>query len=84
MLWQDLVIGGAGVVFAAALVPQALRGFRERQGLISAWTSVPTFLALFTMTVAYVTLGLFLSAVVLFVTGLLWLLLFIQRLVYRR
>jgi hypothetical protein len=83
MIWQDLVISGAGFVFGAALIPQVWRGFVKKEGAISPWTSVPTFIALYAMTVAYITLDLFLSTFVLFVTATLWLLLFLQWLLYR-
>ncbi len=83
MIWQDLVIAGAGFVFGAALVPQVWRGFAKKEGVISPWTSLPTTIALYAMTAAYWTLGLALSTAVLFLTGTLWLLLFAQRLLYR-
>lgn len=84
MIWQDVVISGAGLIFGVALLPQVWEGFAKKRGVISPWTSAPTFLALYAMTVAYWTLGLFLSTAVLFVTGTLWLLLFVQRLLYKR
>jgi hypothetical protein len=66
-----------------ALVPQVWEGFVKKKGFISPWTSAPTFIALYVMTIAYWTLGLFLSTIVLFVTGTLWLVLWVQRLLYK-
>ncbi len=82
MIWQDLVISAAGIIFGIALIPQVWEGFRDKKGPISPWTSAPTFLALYAMTIAYITLELYLSTAVLFCTGTLWLLLFVQRLLY--
>lgn len=82
-MWQDLVISGASFVFGAALIPQVWRGFKNKEGSISPWTSAPTFIALYVMTVAYISLGLTLSTIVLFTTATLWLTLFVQWVLFR-
>ncbi len=83
MFWQDLVISGAGIVFTLALLPQVWQGFAKKEGVVNPWTSGPTFIALYAMTAAYLTLGLVLSTAVLSVSATLWLLLFVQWLLYR-
>lgn len=83
MIWQDLVISASGFIFGAALIPQVWHGFVKKKGAINPWTSAPTFIALYVMTIAYYTLDLILSMIVLFVTGTLWLLLFVQWLLYK-
>jgi len=83
MFWQDFVISGAGIIFTIALLPQVWQGFAKKEGVINSWTSGPTCIALYTMTAAYFTLELVLSTAVLFMSATLWLLLFVQRLLYR-
>ena len=82
MIWQDMVITLVYVVFTMALVPQVYEGFRLRKGVISNATSIPTFVGLFVITYAFYTLGLYFSTIMSIVTGVLWLILFIQRLMY--
>ncbi|MFA6547978.1 MAG: hypothetical protein WCT11_03510 [Candidatus Magasanikbacteria bacterium] len=84
MLWQDIVIMIVSVVLSLALVPQVYYGFKEKKGPIAFMTSVPTFLGLYVICFAYFTLGLYLSAVIGMVTSTLWLVLFIQRWVYKK
>jgi hypothetical protein len=83
MLWQDIVITTASIVFSAALVPQIYRCFKEKKCQITRATSGPTFIGLFAVSYTYYTLNLFLSTVVCFITAILWLTLFIQRIAYK-
>lgn len=82
MVWQDVAIGIASIVFTVSLLPQLYSGFREKKGPIKPLTSVPTFLGLFAVSLAYFTLALYLSAVVCFLTGAIWLALFSQWAMY--
>ncbi len=82
MPWQDIVITITTIVFSIALFPQIYRGFKEKKGHIAYATSVPTFIGLFVISFAYYTLGLFFSTIMTFITGTLWLILFIQRVKY--
>lgn len=84
MLWQDLVITVACVVFSVSLLPQVYHGFKEKIGPITYGTSVPTFLGCYVMAFVYFTLALYFSAVTTFVTGTLWLILLIQRIIYKK
>ena len=81
-MWQDLVISIVVIVFSLALVPQVYHGFKNKVGPIRHSASVPTFIGLFVLTATYVTLNLYFSSIFAFITGLLWLTLFIQRLKY--
>ena len=83
MLWQDIVITIATIVFSAALLPQVVHGFKEKRGAIKLATSAPTFVGLFVVSGTYFTLSLYFSAVVCFITGVLWFILFVQRLIYK-
>lgn len=82
MVWQDVAISVASLVFSLSLLPQLWAGFRGKKGPIKPMTSVPTFAGLFAVSYAYFTLSLIFSAVVCFLTGCIWLALFMQRVMY--
>ena len=84
MIWQDMIITFANVIFSAALVPQVIYGFRKRKGLVTLTTSGPTAFGLFALSITYYTLSLPYSTFVSFITGTLWLTIFLQRLVYEK
>jgi hypothetical protein len=82
MIWQDAVITIASIVFSISLLPQVDHGFRHKIITIKVATSLPTFLGLYAITFAYVTLALYFSAATAFITGTLWLVLFLQHFLY--
>ncbi len=82
MIWQDGVITAANVLFSISIAIQVYYGFREKIGPIKFQTSIPTFIGLFAMSVAFWSLGLISSAAISFLSGLLWFMLFIQRVIY--
>ena len=82
MIWQDVGLTIIGIVLSAAMVPQVYYGFKEKKGEIAYATSVPTFLGLYVVVFIYVTLHLYFSAIVMFITANLWLMLLIQRRIY--
>ena len=84
MLWQDILITTASFVFSLALFPQIYYGFKEKKGHITYATSVPTFIGLYAICIAYFSLHLVLSTIVCFITGTLWFILFIQRWMYNK
>lgn len=84
MTWQDIVITAASVMFSFSLIPQVYSGFKEHTGPIKFQTSIPTFVGLYAIAIAMWTLSLFFSAIVTFITGTLWFLLFLQRFLYRK
>ena len=83
MVWQDFVISIVGVVLTIALVPQAYNGFKQKKGFVTIATSLPTFISLYVMAITYYTLNLYYSAFVTVTGGILWTILFIQRLIYK-
>jgi len=83
-MWQDAVISTIVIILAAAMVPQVYHGFKFKQGPISHASSVPTFLGLFCLAGVYTTLDLWLSSLFAFLTGILWLILFWQRIHYTK
>ncbi|MFH1276309.1 MAG: hypothetical protein ABIH82_04310 [Candidatus Woesearchaeota archaeon] len=84
MIWQDLVITCSIVLFAASLIPQVYLGFKKKKGYITLKTSIPTFVGLVTIMFAYLSLELYFSTIVGFITAFLWFLLLVQRLVYQK
>ncbi len=84
MLWQDIVIVVANIIFFASLVPQVYYGFKEKKGFITLATSGPIAIGLYAMSISFYTLNLYFSSIVSMMTGTLWLVLFIQRLMYRK
>lgn len=84
MIWQDIVMTIVGVVFSVSLIPQAIHGYKNKAGSIQWQTSVPTFLGLYITTAVYLSLALYFSAFTAFFTGTLWLVLWIQRIIYKK
>lgn len=82
MIWQDILISIASITFSIALIPQVYHGFKEKQGVIKLQTSIPTVLGLFAVMFAFFTLDLYFSTIVSFITGTLWVILVIQRVIY--
>ena len=83
MVWQDFVITACIIAFSYALIPQIIQGFKERKGLINLQTSLITSIGMITLSVVYLTLNLYFSAILALITGILWELLFLQKLIYK-
>jgi hypothetical protein len=84
MVWQDIVMAIANSAFAVSLIPQVYSGFKEKKGFIRAATSLPTFIGVYAVAFCMHTLGLFYSSIVTSITATMWLILFIQRMIYRK
>ena len=82
MLWQDIVITIASMFLSISLIPQVYHGFKKKVGPIKPLTSVPSSIGVYVLGIVFCTLSLYLSAIVSFITGSLWLILFIQRMIY--
>ena len=67
-----------------ALIPQVYQGFKVKKSLITIQTSLITTIAIYSMTIAFFSLGLYFSAIMDFIIGTLWLIIFIQGIIYRR
>lgn len=66
-----------------ALVPQVLHGFKIKKSLIKIQTSAITCLAVYAMAAAFFSLKLYFSAIMDFIIGTLWLILFLQNIIYK-
>ncbi|MBT3324441.1 hypothetical protein HN681_01980 [archaeon] len=84
MLWQDLVITIANLLFTYSLAHQVYYGFKKKKGLLTLIASGLTFIGLYAIAIAFFTLNLYFSSVVATINATLWLTLFIQRIKYSR
>ncbi len=84
MVWQDVVIAMANVLFGYSLAYQVYHGFKEKKGFLTLQASAPTTIGLYAISFAFFTLNLYLSTLVSFFNGTMWLLLFIQRLIFKK
>ncbi len=83
MAWQDIIIGFAIVALGYALVPQVYKGFKDKRKMMHIQTTTITTIGMYTLAITYLTLDLIFSSIVTFITGTLWLLLFIQTIIYK-
>jgi len=82
MVWQDIVITIANLLFTYALIPQVYLGFKRRKGFMTIQTSFITSIGLYAMAIAFLTLSLTFSFFISLINGTLWFILFMQRLIY--
>ena len=67
-----------------ALIPQVYYGFRDKTSVITYSASIPTFIGLSIISFTFWTLALSASALITAITGTLWFLFFVQRLLYHK
>jgi hypothetical protein len=84
MIWQDIVVALANILFGYSLIFQVVKGFRERKGFIAFQTSFFIALGLYAVTIVYFSLNLLLSSIISFFNGSMWLILLVQRLAYKK
>lgn len=84
MIWQDIIIMFANIILSISLIPQVLNGFKKKRGFITLWTSGPTTIGLFFITYCFFTLNLYLSTIIVLVSAILWMILFIQKIIYKK
>ncbi len=83
MVWQDILIAVMNMMMGYALIPQVYKGFKEKRKNIATQTGFLTFSGIYIMGIAMFTLKLYFTTAVLFFNGTLWLILFIQSLIYK-
>lgn len=83
-MWQDNLISIVNLVMIYAVVMQVIKGFRDKKRHIAFQTGLITFMGLYATSIAFFSLNLIFSAVTVFFSGTLWLILFIQTLIYKR
>lgn len=83
MIWQDLIAAACTALFTYALIPQVIKGFKTKKRTIEFQTGLITFVCLYILAITMVTLELYYTASMNVCAGTLWLILFIQRCIYR-
>lgn len=83
MVWQDIVITIVIIFFSYALIPQIIKGFKEKRKLIAFQTTSITSLGMFIISITYLTLDLLFSSIIAFITAIFWAILFIQGIIYK-
>lgn len=83
-MWQDIVVAIANVLFGYSLIFQVFKGFIEKKGFIATQTSFLTSIGLAALSVAYLSLGLYISTATALFSSALWLVLFVQRIFYKK
>lgn len=78
MVWQDIVIGIANVLFGYSLAYQVWKGFKDKKGYLALQTSFLTTIGLYALAFSFFTLNLIFSTIVAIFNGTMWLFLFIQ------
>ena len=84
MTWQDITITIVNFVFAYALIPQVYQGFKHKKGYINLQTGLLNAFGMYAMTFAYFSLGLKFSWIIGAFNATMWLLLFLQSIIYKK
>lgn len=58
MIWQDIVIGIANVLFGYFLAFQVWKGFKDKKGYLALQTSFLTTIGLYALAFSFLTLNL--------------------------
>jgi hypothetical protein len=82
MVWQDIVIAIANILFTLSIANQVYHGFRRKKGFLLLKTSGLFSLGLYAIAISFFSLSLFYSGIVITINASLWLTLFIQRIIY--
>jgi uncharacterized protein with PQ loop repeat len=83
-MWQDIALASVSIILAYALVPQVVQGFKTKKKTVSTQTAVIAFVGMFIVTSLYLIMGLYFASAVAFVTGILWLIIFLQGIAYKK
>ena len=84
MVWQDIIITVVNLIFAYALIPQVYQGFRNKKAYINIQTGFLNTGGMYAMAFAFFSLGLTFSWIIGAFNATMWLLLFIQGMIYKR
>ncbi|HJX50017.1 MAG TPA: hypothetical protein VJ438_01000 [Candidatus Nanoarchaeia archaeon] len=82
-MWQDYLITVVSLIFAYALIPQVIQGFKHKKGYINFQTALFNTIGMYLVVIAYSTLNLWLSTIIGTFNATMWLLLLIQKIIYK-
>ena len=80
---QDYILGIVGWVFLFALIPQIIKGFKVKRGLVTIPTSLLTGLGMLVISIAHFTLNLWFTAISEFSLAIAWFILLYQTIRYK-
>lgn len=83
MKWQDIIIFGGMLLSAYSLVPQIIKGFKDKQRHLNLQTVLINGLTGFAMSLTFFTLYLYLSAATSAVVAACWTILLYQTVKYK-
>tara|TARA_Y100000310_G_C20695023_1_gene825052 strand:- start:3463 stop:3714 length:252 start_codon:yes stop_codon:yes gene_type:complete len=83
MVWQDIIITIIYIIFVYALIPQVLKGFKEKKPHINFQTGLLNTIAMYALAIAFFSLGLLFSGIIGTLNATMWLILFIQSIIYK-
>ena len=83
MIYQDILMLIAGILFVISLIPQIILNFKHRKVLISWGMLITTIVGLFLVIFSMLTLKLFFTFGIKLITVLLCLIILIQKMVYK-
>lgn len=83
MTWQDITLTIANLGFAYGLIALVIQGFKTKKGNINFQTSIITAVGLFIMAITFFSLNLIFSTIVTTISGILWVILIFQRIIYK-
>ena len=84
MIWPDIAIALANILFSYSIINQIIQGFKYKRGFIHFGTAILTVMGAFVMTISLLYLGLVISALVNLLNSVLWAILTIQRIIYKK
>ncbi len=82
MVWQDIIVSIASIIFVYAMIPQIIYGFKTKKGLISIQFSLLNIVAMIGLIIVYASFNLIFSTILNSIIAFLWFILLIQRLKY--
>ena len=82
-MWQDTAVFVGTFLLSYGLAFQVYRNFKQKKCEVEAQTSCISAMGVMAICVSVATLGLLYSAIINGIVALLWVVLFIQRLVYK-
>ena len=83
-MWQDYVTSAAGISFSYALIPQVIKGFKQKKQDISIQTAAITSIGLTTLSYTFYTLDLNYSCCINALSAGLWAIILGQSIKYRK
>lgn len=84
MVWQDIVIFTANLLFTFSIFIQVAHGFKEKKAFLRKDTSLINSIGLSVMAVTFFTLELAFSMVIVGINSILWFTLFLQGVLYKK